>query len=50
MFYRASPRGLEPLADWMSHYRVFWRERLDSLRALLEEIDPPDAPRKDTDR
>ena len=50
VFYRAQPGGLAPLADWMNHYAVFWRERLDSLRALLEEIDPPHAPRKDPAR
>ena len=50
VFYRAQPRGLAPLADWMNHYAVFWHERFHSLRALLEEIDPPDAPSKDTDR
>lgn len=38
--YRARPEGLAPLADWMSHYGVFWRERFASLRGLLEEIDP----------
>ena len=38
--YRARPEGLGPLADWMSHYGVFWRERFANLRALLEEIDP----------
>ena len=37
--YRARPEGLAPLADWMSHYGVFWRERFTSLRTLLEEID-----------
>lgn len=50
VFYRAAPDGLAPLADWMNHYAVFWRERLDSLRSLLAEIDPPDASRKDTPR
>jgi hypothetical protein len=25
--YRADPKGLAPLVDWMSHYGVFWRER-----------------------
>jgi DNA-binding transcriptional ArsR family regulator len=40
VYYRAQPEGLEPLFDWMSHYGVFWRERLASLRTLLEEIDP----------
>ena len=40
VYYRAQPKGLAPLADWMSHYGVFWRERLDNLRTLLKEIDP----------
>ena len=40
VYYRAQPEGLGPLVDWMSHYGVFWRERLDRLRTLLEEIDP----------
>ena len=42
--YRADPRGLAPLADWISHYGMFWRERLADLNALLEEMtDEPDA-------
>jgi DNA-binding transcriptional ArsR family regulator len=40
VYYRAQPGGLDPLADWMSHYGVFWRERLADLRNLLKEIDP----------
>ena len=40
VFYRAEPKGLDPLVDWMSHYGVFWRERFASLRTLLKEIDP----------
>lgn len=40
VYYRAQPAGLEPLADWMSHYGVFWRERFADLRDLLKEIDP----------
>ena len=40
VYYRAEPEGLGPLVDWMSHYAVFWRDRFDNLRALLEEIDP----------
>jgi DNA-binding transcriptional ArsR family regulator len=39
VFYRAQPQGLAPLVDWMSHYGVFWRERLADLRTLLKEID-----------
>ncbi|XUM20270.1 ArsR/SmtB family transcription factor [Bradyrhizobium oligotrophicum S58] len=40
VFYRAEPRGLEPLADWMSHYGVFWRDRFANLKNLLKDIDP----------
>jgi DNA-binding transcriptional ArsR family regulator len=40
VYYRARPEGLAPLADWMSHYGVFWRERFANLRNLLKEIDP----------
>jgi DNA-binding transcriptional ArsR family regulator len=40
VYYRAQPEGLQPLADWMDHYGVFWRERFTNLRALLKEIDP----------
>ena len=39
VYYRAEPQGLAPLVDWMSHYGVFWRERLANLRTLLKEID-----------
>jgi len=40
VYYRAAPEGLAPLADWMSHYGAFWRERFADLRTLLKEIDP----------
>ncbi len=40
VFYRAQPKGLAPLFDWMQHYGVFWRDNLSDLRALLKDIDP----------
>jgi DNA-binding transcriptional ArsR family regulator len=40
VFYRATPEGLGPLIDWLSHYDAFWRERFSNLRTLLKEIDP----------
>lgn len=40
VYYRAEPEGLKPLAEWMSHYAVFWRDRFADLRTLLQEIDP----------
>lgn len=39
VYYRAKPEGLAPLFDWLGHYEIFWRDRLDALRTLLEEID-----------
>jgi DNA-binding transcriptional ArsR family regulator len=39
VFYRAEPKGLAPLVDWMSHYGVFWRQRFGNLRTLLKEVD-----------
>jgi DNA-binding transcriptional ArsR family regulator len=38
--YRADPKGLAPLVDWMALYSVFWREHFANLRTLLKEIDP----------
>jgi DNA-binding transcriptional ArsR family regulator len=37
--YRAEPRGLAPLIDWMSVYATFWRDRFDRLEDLLERMD-----------
>ncbi len=39
VFYRAQPEGLAPLVDWMSHYGVFWRERLSALERILRDED-----------
>jgi DNA-binding transcriptional ArsR family regulator len=40
VYYRAEPRGLAPLADWMGHYGAFWRQRFAGLRTLLKDIEP----------
>jgi DNA-binding transcriptional ArsR family regulator len=37
--YRAQPRGLAPLVDWLGVYATFWRERFTNLETLLQEID-----------
>ena len=39
VYYSAQPQGLEPLADWMNHYAVFWRSRFANLRDILKEMD-----------
>ena len=37
--YRARPRGLEPLVDWMSFYSRFWHDRFDRLESLLKKME-----------
>ncbi|HZF67914.1 MAG TPA: metalloregulator ArsR/SmtB family transcription factor [Gemmatirosa sp.] len=39
VYYRVEPRGLQPLADWVAHYRAFWTERVGRLEQLLETMD-----------
>jgi DNA-binding transcriptional ArsR family regulator len=38
-YYRLSPEGLDPLAQWMDRYRAFWPERIERLRGVLKEMD-----------
>src|ERR1700733_10273525 len=37
--YRARVEGLEPLMYWMAHYKAFWPERLEKMKAVLNEMD-----------
>ena len=37
--YRAQPRALAPLVDWMSYYSRFWHEKFDQLEDLLKRMD-----------
>lgn len=37
--YSAQPQALAPLADWMTQYGTFWRDRFDQLENLLERMD-----------
>ena len=37
--YRAAPKGLAPLMDWMRFHAVFWDERMDRLESLLNRMD-----------
>ena len=37
--YRARPRGLAPLVDWMTFYSSFWEDRFTRLEDLLKRID-----------
>ncbi|MGB6309443.1 MAG: metalloregulator ArsR/SmtB family transcription factor [Steroidobacteraceae bacterium] len=38
-YYRAEPKGLVPLLDWMSFYANFWSDRFDRLEDLLKRMD-----------
>ena len=37
--YRAQPKALAPLIDWMSRYGAFWRDRFDRLESLLKRME-----------
>jgi DNA-binding transcriptional ArsR family regulator len=37
--YRAAPKALAPLVDWMSLYGAFWGAHLDRLETLLKRMD-----------
>ena len=39
VIYRVDPAGMQPLIDWITHYRAFWTEHLDRLETLLESMD-----------
>ncbi len=39
VYYRVNPKGLRPLINWIAHYQAFWFERVDRLKALLEELE-----------
>ncbi|WP_240790315.1 metalloregulator ArsR/SmtB family transcription factor [Rhodobacter sp. SY28-1] len=37
--YRAEPKALAPLFDWMTFYRAFWDDRLAALEDTLNRMD-----------
>ena len=39
VYYRVQPQGMNPLIDWIAHYRAFWTEHVDRLEQLLETMD-----------
>jgi DNA-binding transcriptional ArsR family regulator len=38
-YYRAEPKALAPLVDWMNFYAAFWEGRMDRLEDLLNRMD-----------
>jgi DNA-binding transcriptional ArsR family regulator len=39
VYYRVEPRGMQPLVNWIAHYRAFWTEHVGRLEQLLEDMD-----------
>lgn len=39
VYYRVEPRGLNPLIDWIEHYRAFWTKHVDRLEKLLDKME-----------
>ncbi len=39
-YYRADPKGLAPLVDWVERYRAFWPQRLEKLKDVLKGMEP----------
>lgn len=39
VYYRVEPRGMQPLIDWIAHYRAFWTQHAARLERLLEKMD-----------
>jgi DNA-binding transcriptional ArsR family regulator len=39
VYYRVEPRGMQPLIDWVNHYREFWMQSAERLEKLLDEMD-----------
>jgi DNA-binding transcriptional ArsR family regulator len=39
IYYRAEPKALTPLLDWIGFYSTFWESRFDRLGALLKRMD-----------
>ena len=39
VYYRVEPRGMQPLIDWVNHYREFWLQSAERLEKLLDAMD-----------
>ena len=39
VYYRADPKALAPLVDWVDRYRAFWPERVERLKDVIKRMD-----------
>lgn len=46
---RLNAEGLRPVVDWLSWFDQFWDQRLDALKAAIEEIEDPNLTPKETE-
>ena len=37
--YSVNPKGLRPLANWLSFYSAFWEQKFDALENMLKVMD-----------
>lgn len=37
--YEVNPDGLAVIAHWLTKYRAYWPERIESLKTLLKDMD-----------
>lgn len=37
--YRAQPKALAPLGEWLTFYTAFWDQKLDGLNDLMKRMD-----------
>lgn len=37
--YEVNPEGLALIAGWLAKYRAYWPARVDTLKALLKDMD-----------
>lgn len=38
IYYKAHPAGMRPVIDWLSHYRIFWAQKLPRLQTVLRDM------------
>lgn len=37
-YYGLRPEGLKPLVEWIDRYQGFWRDHLERMKTVLEEM------------
>jgi DNA-binding transcriptional ArsR family regulator len=40
VYYRADPKGLDPLTRWLERHQALWPARIEKLKRVLKTIEP----------